>query len=116
MHHGYWSLFPPAIKLVRPETTKECFLALVAGDVDIVAVDSYHASGLIAAWGMNHVVLENPNLMEIMPLNVMVHKSNPDGEAVLETLNRGLSTMQQSGEWRDIVSKALEHHLTNNGT
>ncbi|WP_276320882.1 hypothetical protein [Aliiroseovarius marinus] len=43
----------------------------------------------------------------------MTHVDNPDGEAVLEILNRGLDIMQQSGEWRDIVSTALRHQMEN---
>ena len=78
-----------------------------------VAIEAHLAVEAIGRLGYEHQIIENPNLAAIKSLNVMTHKDNPDGEAILETLNQGLAIMQQSGEWRDIVSTALRYQMEN---
>ena len=62
---------------------------------------------------METTIIENPNLLEVKALNVMTHIDNPEGLAVLDTLNHGLAIMQNSGEWHDIVSTALKYQMEN---
>lgn len=106
-------LYEPTITLLRPESPEECFEAVMTGEADIVAIEAHLAVEVIGRLGYEHRIVENPNLAAIKSLNVMTHKDNPDGEAILETLNQGLAIMQQSGEWRDIVSTALRHQMEN---
>jgi ABC-type amino acid transport substrate-binding protein len=106
-------LHEPAITLMRPETPDECFDAVMAGTVDVVAVEAHLAAEAINRLGYEFQVIENPNLAAIKSLNVMTHIDNPDGEALLETLNEGLEIMQQSGEWHEIISTALRHQMEN---
>ncbi len=106
-------LSEPNITLVRPVFVAECFEALRDGKVDIVALDVQVATDAIAGLDLEHFIIENPNLLEVNTLNVMTHVDNPEGQAVLDTLNRGLSIMQNSGEWRDIVSTALKYQIEN---
>ncbi|MGB0902613.1 LysM peptidoglycan-binding domain-containing protein [Halocynthiibacter sp.] len=106
-------LTEPSITLVRPVLVAECFDALRNGDVDIVALDVQVASDAIADIDMEITIVENPNLLEIKSLNIMTHVDNPEGQAVLDTLNRGLTIMQNSGEWHEIVSTALKYQMEN---
>ncbi len=112
-HMDSVGLYEPAISLMRPVSPDDCFRALMDGTADIVAVEAHLAVEAIGRLGYEHRIIENPNLAAIKSLNVMTHKDNPDGEAILETLNQGLAIMQQSGEWRDIVSTALRHQMEN---
>ncbi|WP_108859660.1 transporter substrate-binding domain-containing protein [Ruegeria sp. Alg231-54] len=112
-HMDAVGLYPPAISLMRPVSPDDCFHALMNGTADIVAIEAHLAFEAIGRLGYEHRIVENPNLAAIKSLNVMTHKDNPDGEAILETLNQGLNIMQQSGEWRDIVSTALRHQMEN---
>ena len=112
-HMDAVGLYEPAISLERPVSPDDCFHALMDGTVDIVAIEAHLAVEAIGRLGFEHKIIENPNLAAIKSLNVMTHKDNPDGEAILETLNQGLAIMQQSGEWRDIVSTALRHQMEN---
>ncbi|WP_050603906.1 transporter substrate-binding domain-containing protein [Ruegeria sp. 6PALISEP08] len=112
-HMDVVNLYEPVIKLLRPTSPDDCFHALMEGTVDIVAIEAHLAAEAIDRLGYQHRIIENPNLAAIKSLNVMTHKDNPDGEAILETLNQGLAIMQQSGEWRDIVSTALRHQMEN---
>ncbi|WP_052245291.1 transporter substrate-binding domain-containing protein [Halocynthiibacter namhaensis] len=106
-------LVEPVITLIRPVSVAACFEALRDGEVNIVALDVQVATDIIADLDMEFTAIENPNLLEVKSLNVMTHVDNPEGQAVLDTLNRGLSIMQNSGEWRDIVSTALKYQMDN---
>ncbi len=112
-HMDAVGLYEPAINLLRPVSPDDCFHAVMTGTADIVAIEAHLAVEAISRLGYEHRIIENPNLAAIKSLNVMTHKDNPDGEAILETLNQGLAIMQQSGEWRDIVSTALRHQMEN---
>ncbi|SLN25674.1 LysM domain/BON superfamily protein [Roseovarius albus] len=106
-------LYEPAVTLMRPESPDDCFDAVMSGEADIVAVEAHLAVEAIARLGYEHQLIENPNLAAIKSLNVMTHIDNPDGETLLETLNEGLEIMQQSGEWREIISTALRYQMEN---
>ncbi len=112
-HMDAVGLYEPAVTLLRPVSPDDCFHAVMQGEADIVAIEAHLAVEAIGRLGYEHQIIENPNLAAIKPLNIMTHKDNPDGEAILETLNQGLAIMQQSGEWRDIVSTALRHQMEN---
>ncbi|WP_282021755.1 transporter substrate-binding domain-containing protein [Ruegeria faecimaris] len=112
-HMDAVGLYEPAITMLRPVSPDECFHALMDGTADIAAIEAHLAVEAIGRLGYEHRIVENPNLAAIKSLNIMTHKDNPDGEAILETLNQGLAIMQQSGEWRDIVSTALRYQMEN---
>ncbi|MEM6658077.1 MAG: transporter substrate-binding domain-containing protein [Pseudomonadota bacterium] len=112
-HMDAVGLYEPAITLMRPVSPDDCFHAIMDGSADIVAIEAHLAVEAIGRLGYEHRIIENPNLAAIKSLNIMTHKDNPDGEAILETLNQGLAIMQQSGEWRDIVSTALRYQMEN---
>lgn len=112
-HMNAVGLYEPAVTLVRPTSPDDCFHAVAEGTADIVAIEAHLAVEAIKRLGYEHQIIENPNLAAIKGLNIMTHKDNPHGDAVLEILNRGLEVMQQSGEWRDIVSTALRHQMEN---
>ncbi|MXY00912.1 MAG: amino acid ABC transporter substrate-binding protein, partial [Chloroflexi bacterium] len=112
-HMDLVSLYEPVVTLMRPVSPDDCFHAVMDGTADIVAIEAHLAVEAISRLGYQHQIIENPNLAAIKPLNIMIHKDNPDGDAILETLNQGLEIMQQSGEWRDIVSTALRHQMEN---
>ena len=112
-HMDAVGLYEPVITLYRPVSPDECFHAVMGGRADLVAIEAHLAEEAIARLGYEHQVIENPNLAAIKSLNVMTHVDNPDGGAILDTLNEGLAIMQQSGEWRDIVSTALRYQMEN---
>ncbi|MCK0141495.1 transporter substrate-binding domain-containing protein [Aliiroseovarius sp. F20344] len=112
-HMDAVGLYEPAVTLMRPTSPDDCFHAVAEGTADIVAVEAHLAVEAIKRLGYEHRIIENPNLAAIKGLNIMTHKANADGEAILEILNQGLGIMQQSGEWRDIVATALRHQMEN---
>ncbi|MEM9971043.1 MAG: transporter substrate-binding domain-containing protein [Pseudomonadota bacterium] len=101
-------LMPPAVTLVQPAGTHECFSRLMAGQVDIVALDTRAGERVMGDIGMTFDVVENPHLYSIQPLQVAVHRDNPRGEEIVTDINRGLRTMMETGEWASIVTDALQ--------
>ena len=104
-------LMPPVTTLTQPGRISDCFDLLMMGKVDLVALDTRTGTHALGALGISEVVVENPNLNDIVPLQIAVHRSNPDAEKLIETLNRGLVEMHRSGEWRDVISEGLQGEI-----
>lgn len=105
-------LSEPMVKMYRPAQVRDCFDALMAGAVDVVALDSLVAVDTINSLGLTDQVVENQNLGAVKELYVLVHKNHPRGQETLDLLNAGLREMVNSGEWYDIVSAALQRQMT----
>ncbi|OBY26971.1 hypothetical protein A9D60_16720 [Leisingera sp. JC1] len=99
------------VKFYRPVQIAECFTALAAGAVDVVALDTLVASDTLATMGLAGQIKENPNLGEVKSLHAIVHKDHPRAQETLDLLNSGLKEMSVSGEWYAIVSKALQREI-----
>lgn len=104
-------LMPPATTLVRPIQASECFDQLMAGRVDLVSLDTRSGDRAIMELGLFNEIAANPNLNSIVPLRVVAHSSNPEAAKLIETLNTGLRTMLETGEWHDIVSAGLRQQV-----
>jgi ABC-type amino acid transport substrate-binding protein len=97
----------PIITLVRPTEVTDCFRALVAGEVDLVSIDAEVGDSAIAKLGIAGEVEQNPQLVSLLSLHVIAHKSNARAIDMIGKLDAGVIEMYQSGEWYDIVSSAL---------
>ena len=100
-------LLPPNVAMKQPENADDCFGLLAIGEVDVVALDSRAADVVLRQMNMSNVALQNPFLQVIEPLYAVIHKDNPNAQALLKTLNDGLERMQTTGEWASIVSQGL---------
>jgi Bacterial extracellular solute-binding proteins, family 3 len=97
----------PIITLVRPTEVTDCFRALVAGEIDLVSIDAEVGDSAIAKLGIAGEVEQNPQLVSLLSLHVIAHKSNARAIDMIGKLDAGVIEMYQSGEWYDIVSSAL---------
>lgn len=102
------NLMPPDIALVQPTTAYRCFEQLMAGRVDLVALDTRTGDHVMADMGLEFQVSDNPHLFSIQPLRVALHKDNPDSAELIQDLNTGLQIMLQTGEWGSIVTESLK--------
>lgn len=96
------------IMLTRPLESTDCFTALAAGEVDLVSIDTAVGDATLKRMGMTGEFTQNPFLTRVLSLHVIAHKSNARAVAMLKMLDEGAMEMNQSGEWWDIVSTALE--------
>ena len=104
-------LVPPAVEYVTPVTAEECFEMLMFGEVDLVSMDLSAGDHYLNRLNISFDVASNPNIVALRPLNVVLMKSNPNAEGIVEVLNDGLAEMQQSGEWFDIGSRGLQYQM-----
>lgn len=102
------NLMPPEITLVQPNSAYACFEQLMAGKVDLVALDTRAGEHVMSDMGLKFQVSENPYLFSIEPLRVALHKDNPKSADMIADLNTGLQIMLQTGEWGSIVSDSLK--------
>jgi hypothetical protein len=95
------------VTLVRPTLATDCFKALAAGEVDLVAIDAEVGDATILQLGLTAEVQQNPHLATLLSLHVIAHKSNQRAVDMIGQLDTGLIEMYQTGEWYEIVSTAL---------
>lgn len=95
------------VTLLRPVLATDCFKALAAGEVDLVAIDAEVGDAAVAQLGLTASVEQNPHLSTLLSLHVIAHKSNTRAVDMIGQLDAGLIEMYQSGEWYEIVSSAL---------
>jgi len=96
------------IMLSRPLEASDCFAELAAGEVDLVSIDTAVGDATLKRMGMTGQFVQNPFLTRVLSLHVIAHKSNARAVSMLKMLDEGAMEMNQSGEWWDIVSTALE--------
>lgn len=103
-------LVAPQVTWVRPGAFIECYELLLAGKIDVYAMDvEYIADNMQSLGGGDRVVI-NDRLSEFIPQGFVVHKTNERGLTYLATINAGLQEMRETGEWYDIVSSTLEEY------
>jgi polar amino acid transport system substrate-binding protein len=96
------------IKLEQPVSVADCFEMLTAGQVDAVALNEFTGRKAVKDLGLQarvDVVQSRP--LSIEGLHVVVHKSHPDAEALLDTINTGLGDIQGNGVYQDIIDRHM---------
>lgn len=95
------------ITLVRPTLAADCFKALAAGEVDLVSIDAEVGDATLTKLGLSAEIEQNPQLVSLLSLHVVAHKSNQRAVDMIGQLDAGLIEMYETGEWYEIVSTAL---------
>lgn len=98
------------IKLEQPQSVKECFELLMAGKVDAVAMNDFTGRETVAKMGLHDQVAALPRELSVEGLHVLVHKTHPRATILLNYINKGLKTIQDSGEYDAIMDKHLTNH------
>jgi len=96
------------IKLERPNGYEQCLDMLVNGDVDGVAINEFAGRTMIVDLGLRDKVgtaVGEP--LSIDAHHVVVDKSHPNGEALIEEFNKGLKELVDSGEFNQIIDKQM---------
>ncbi len=92
------------ITLEQPDSIKDCFDMLTAGEVDAVALNEYTGRSAVSELSLSDrvEVLENKPL-SIEGLHVVVHKNHPRAQELINTVNDSMSRLQLSTEYNSIV-------------
>jgi ABC-type amino acid transport substrate-binding protein len=113
-----WSTFPleeagltePLVTHVRLKTPLDCAEALLAGEVDVFAIELETATDAFTELGAMGKVSSNPTLVRFLTFHLITSKQNPRGKAYVALINKGLTEMRESGEWYDIVATGLDEY------
>ena len=92
------------ISLTQPVSVADCFELLSEGTVDAVALNEFTGRKAIKDLDMgSRVDIVQTRPLSIEGLHVVVSKSHPDSDLLLETINSGLTEIKQNGTYQQII-------------
>ena len=91
------------IKLIQPAQINKCFEMLLDGEVDAVALNEFTGRAKIKELNLAAKVDVIPRPLSIEGLHVVVHKSHPQAQDMLETINAGLRGIKDDGKYQAII-------------
>ena len=92
------------ITLTQPVSVADCFELLSEGKVDVVALNEFTGRKAIKDLDMgSRVDIVQTRPLSIEGLHVVVSKSHPDSDLLLETINSGLTEIKQNGTYQQII-------------
>ena len=98
-------LVAPNATLIIAPAVSDCFIWLEQGKVDVVTLSKLLAVNEITRHGLDGRVAEIPALASVQTLHAVAPKNHPDGRAYLDLVNAGLTELQASGRWFEVVSR-----------
>jgi polar amino acid transport system substrate-binding protein len=75
--------------------------------VDAVALVDFQGKQMLAEMGAQDEVIVLPQPLAILGEHIVVHKTHPDAEYMLATVNDGLRAIRANGDYQDIVERHL---------
>ncbi|QIE46741.1 transporter substrate-binding domain-containing protein [Pseudohalocynthiibacter aestuariivivens] len=97
------------ITLKQPQTIKDCFEMLMDGEVDAVAINEFVGRTAMKDLELkDRVEIVQGRPVSIEGLHVLVHKSHPQADAMLATINAGLRGIKENGTYQSII----DTHMT----
>lgn len=91
------------VELKRAPSQEACFEMMMAGDVDFVAGNEFQARGSMKTLEITDQVNVMRSPMSLQALYVLVHKSHPQAQEMLDTINSGLAAIREDGSYQKIV-------------
>lgn len=95
------------IELEQPQSVAECFHKLVDGDIDYVTINQFTGQSAIKELDYSGYVQASENLADVLGLRLIIHRDHPKARTLLRQFDRGLSTIQKSGRYDEIVGRHL---------
>ena len=95
------------VTMIRPKNVEECFLLLMRGEVDAVAINEFTGRAAITKLKIDDdiTVIERP--VSLLSLHVIVAKTHPRARTYLHYINSSLDSLRQSGAYDEIVDEHL---------
>ena len=93
--------------LLRPQSVDECFQMLARDEVDAVAINEFTGRQAVSKLSMNKDVRTIENPVSVLNLHVIIPKSHPRADVLLNTVNQGLKTIRDSGKYEEIIEPHL---------
>lgn len=97
------------ITLKQPVQVNQCFEMLLEGEVDGVVLNEFTARDALRAMDITDKVdAVQSRPVAIAGLHALVHKSHPQAERLVATVNDGLRAIKADGQYQDIVGRHME--------
>ncbi len=97
------------IEFKQPRSVADCFTMLVAGEVDGVVLNEFTGRTAIKDLAIkDQVEIVSARPLAIEGLHVLIHKTHPQADQMLETINAGLRGIKQDGTYQQII----DTHMT----
>jgi polar amino acid transport system substrate-binding protein len=91
-------------RLQQPASAEECFMRLVSGSADAVAMNEFTGRVTLKDMRLTDAVeLQLSRPLAIEGLHAVAHVSNPRAEEMIGALNDGLEQMRESGEYLKVI-------------
>lgn len=103
-------LAEPEITLIRLADPEACMNAVVSGESDIALVATDVAEGILDGFDDPNSIKLHEQLSYVSSLRALISKTHPEGEALIETFNSGLTKIKDSGVWFSTVRRHLTAH------
>lgn len=95
-------------RLQQPAKAEDCFVRLMAGGADAVAINEFTGRIVARDMGISDAVeLQLSRPLAIEGLHAVAHRSNPRAEALIEAFDTGLGKMRDSGEYLQVIDKHM---------
>ena len=95
------------VTLLRPQSVDECFEMLARNEVDAVALNEFTGRAAVAKLNMTEQVVAIEKPVSVLNLHVVIAKSHPRAEALLQHVNKALKQIKSSGKYGEIVERHL---------
>lgn len=97
------------VTLVQPQTVADCFEMLIDGEIDAVAMNEFTGRTALKDLDLkDKVEIVQSRPLSIEGLHVLVHKTHPQAEDMLATINGGLREIKSNGVYQQII----DTHMT----
>lgn len=103
-------LMEPQVRLSRPRAPADCIQEVATGASDATFLTVSVAEAAIAEAGLIGQVQEAPQIHDIQTLHAITSVDHPRRDELLATINDGIRTIRENGEWFEIVQRHLVRH------
>ncbi|MBT8153045.1 transporter substrate-binding domain-containing protein [Epibacterium ulvae] len=95
------------VTLVQPLTPTECYEMVLAGEADATVMNEFTGRAHIAELGLTDEFTVVPEPIAIQALHVIVHKTHPEAEKILDLVNDGLREIHDTGAYQAIIEQHM---------
>ncbi len=91
------------VEVVQPLTTAECYEMVLEGKADAVVMNEFTGRAQIKELGLSDRFDAVPEPISIQALHVIVHKTHPEAQQMMDMVNAALRGIREDGTYQAII-------------
>lgn len=95
------------VVIVEGASPKDCFEMVLGGEADGIVLNEFNGRSTIKDMGITDRIQVIPQPLSIDAFHLVVHKTHPEADQILDLINDGLTKIHDDGSYQAIV----EDHL-----